>query len=84
MEFVDIVNRLNLRCGVAVKCHTGIHRRHTTTIVGNLDKLLATITKIDTHRMRSGIDRVLHHLLHDIRWRIDHLTGGNLIGDNLR
>ena len=63
LQAIDIVKVANLTRGVSVKCHTGIDRRHTTSVIHNLNKFQTAITEIDRHGSCPGINSILHHLL---------------------
>ncbi len=68
---------------MAVERHPRIDGRHAATVVDDLDKVLAAVAEIDLHALRAGIDSVLHHLLDHRRRAVDHLAGGDLVGDDL-
>ena len=66
-----------------VESHAGVDGRHAATVVHDLNQLLAAVSEIYLHAAGSGIDRVLHHLLHHRRRTVHHLTGGNLVRNDL-
>lgn len=83
LERINIVQRRNLAGSMPVESHTGVDGRHAATVVHDLNQLLAAVPEIDLHAAGSGIDRILHHLLHHRRRTVHHLTGGNLVRNDL-
>ena len=66
-----------------VESHAGVDGRHAATVVHDLNQLLAAVSEIDLHAAGSGIDRVLHHLLHHRGGPVDDLARGDLVGNDL-
>ena len=50
-------------------------------IVGDADEVGASSLYLDDNPRRTGVQRVLHQLLHDRRRALDHLACGDLRGD---
>jgi len=84
MERIDVLDRSDLARGMTVEGHAGIHRRHAASVVDDLDQLAAAVARIDRHGMRTGVDRILHHLLHHRRRTVDHFACGDLVGYDVR
>ena len=54
-------------------------RGNTATIVGHHDAIHSTTFHGDLNPLRTGVDGVLHQLLHDAGRSLHHLACGNLI-----
>ena len=83
LERINILQRRDLAGSMPVESHAGVDGRHAATVVHDLNQLLAAVPEIDLHAAGSGIDRILHHLLHHRRRTVHHLTGGNLVRNDL-
>jgi hypothetical protein len=64
-----------------LKREQGIVTHHATTIIGNLDKLLAAGFDLNPDSSRAGIQRIFQKLLDYGCRALDHFTCRNLIGD---
>ena len=53
--------------------------RHARAVVTHLDHALATVFQNDLDRARTGVDRVLHELLHDGRRTLDDFSRRDLV-----
>ena len=80
LQTIYIVKVAYLTRGVAIEGHTRIEWRHTATVIYDLYELQPRIAEIHGQRGRSGVDRVLHHLLYGRCRIIHHLASRNLIG----
>ena len=82
-QVVNILRRRDLARGMTVESHAGVDGRHAAAVVHDLNQLLASVAEIDLHGSGSGVDGILHHLLHHRRGTVDDLARRNLIGDDL-
>ena len=80
----EVLGVPHLAGGVAFEAEQRVVAAHAKSIVRHADK--AAPAREDFHReMRGlGVEGVLDELLHDAGRALDHLAGGDLIGDLLR
>ena len=57
---------------------------HALAVVGDADQALAAAGGDDVDPLRTGIERVLHQLLHHRRRPLHHLAGGDLVDQVVR
>ena len=82
VQIVKIIDRHDFARRVAIECHTGVRRRHSATVINNLNQIAATINEINRYVLRPRINRILHHLLDNRRRSIDDLARCNLISND--
>ena len=76
----QIVDRRQLRGGVALEREVRLLRRHPGAVVADGDEPETAALDLDLDASRAGVERVLHQLLDHRRRPLDHLAGGDLIG----
>ncbi len=79
-----VVERAQLRGGVAHQRHARLVAGHAGAVVEHADQVAAAALDLHRHLARPGVERVLHQLL-DHRGRpLHHLTGCDLIDHMIR
>ena len=77
----DEVGRLrDLRRGVPLEREDRIVSFHAAAVIADANELAAAVLDVDVDGRGTGIDGVLHQLLHRRRGTLDHLAGGDLVG----
>ena len=79
-EGKEVVRGLQLRRGMPLKAHTGVLGGHARSIVEDLDGSATGIQDVYLNGCGSGIDGILHELLHDRSRSLDDFTSRNLVG----
>ena len=77
----EIVGSLNLARRVALEREPRILRAHPLAIVFDADEPLAAQLDVDLDPPRAGVDGVFDELFDDRCRTLDHLAGGDLIGE---
>ena len=77
----QIVERAQLRRGVALERLDRIGRRHAAAVVDHADQVTPAAGGLDRDHRRAGVDRVVDQLLDDRGRSLDDLAGGDLIDD---
>src|SRR5262249_22653794 len=72
-----------LRRRVTLQREETILGRHPPPVVGHRDELAAGTANRDLDPGRAGVEAVLHQLLDDGRWALDHLAGRALVCDGV-
>ena len=79
----QVVGVFDFRGGVALEGQHGIVAHHAASVVGDLDQLLAARLDLNANARGTGVQRVLQQLLHHRRGTLNHLAGGDLVGNSL-
>ena len=66
------------------ECKYRVVADHSFTIVGDPHQAAAAELDVDLDARRSGVDRVFDKLFYDRRGTLDHLAGGDLVGQIVR
>src|SRR5208282_1168306 len=74
---------LDFRSRVTLEGQHGIVAHHATAVVGDLDQLFATGFYLNANARGTRVQRVLQQFFHHRRGTLDHLAGGDLVGDSL-
>ena len=77
----QIVGRLEFGGGVAFKTHPRVFRAHPCPVVHHLNGRATGIHDVHLNGGRTGIDGVLHELLHDRSGSLDDFASRDLVGD---
>ncbi len=83
MERKQIIGLNDLGGGMTFKSHPRIRIAHPLTIIDNLNQGASGILYDNLHRLRTGINSILHQLLHYGSRSLYHLSGSNLIGNGI-
>jgi hypothetical protein len=66
---------------VALEGEQGVVAIHALAVVGDADQLAPAGFHFHANARGAGVQRILQELLHDGGRTVDHLAGGDLIGD---
>ena len=77
----EIVGALNLARGVTLEREPRILRAHPFAVVLDAHEPLAAQLDVDLDAPRAGVDGVFDELFDDRCRPLDHLAGGDLIGE---
>ena len=72
---------LDFRGCVALEGEQGVVTNHATSVVGDLDELLASGFDLNLDAGGTGVERVLQKFFDDGRGTLDDLAGGDLVGN---
>jgi len=79
----EVVLAAQLGGGVALQREPRVGALHAAAVVAHPNQLAPAVEEIDLHPLRTGIERVLHQLLHHRRRPLDHLARGDLVAQRL-
>lgn len=83
MQRKQIVGLLDFRRRVPLECQAGIGRRHSRTVVDDLNKRTPRLFQNDTDMSSTGVNGILHQLLDYRRRALYHLSGSYLVGNRI-
>jgi hypothetical protein len=66
---------------VALEGQQGVVAVHSLAVIGDADELSPASFDLDANAHGSRVERILKELLDHRRGPIDHLAGGNLVGN---
>ncbi len=78
---LQVVERADFTGGVPRQRQRQIVLADATTVVANADQLGAAAFDIDIDARRPGVQAVFHQLFDDRRGALNHLSGGDLVGE---
>ena len=77
----QILDVAQLAGGVALEGQQGVVAQHAAAIVGDADQAAAAGFHFDAQVGRAGVERVFEQLFDHRSGPLDHLTGGDFVGD---
>ena len=80
---LEVVERPELRGGVALERQLGVAPAHALAIVAHADEPGPSLFDLDVHAARPGVERVLDELLDDGPRPLDDLAGRDLVDEIL-
>ena len=78
---LDVLGRPDLAGGMRFQAEDGVVGIHAATVIGDLDQGFAAVLALHGDPFGTGIDRVLDQFLDNGGRALDHLAGGDAVGD---
>src|SRR5690606_14674963 len=80
-DALQVVHAAELARGVAAEGQLHLAGANAGAVIGDADQALAALLDLDGNRASPRVERVLDELLHHRGGTLDHLPGGDLVGD---